>query len=146
VLIMFTYFGEFDRTLSLLDDFRQRMDRVFDEVDTGRADGAWPRANLFDSGSSLLLKAELPGVADKDVQITMNQDVLTLSGERKSDAPDGYSVHRRERAPLRFARSFSFPCKVDPEKVTATIKHGILSVEIAKAPEAQPRQIAIRAS
>lgn len=142
---MFNYYlGDFDRTLSLLDEFRRRMDRVFDDVDTGRT--TWPRANLYDTGAALRLEMELPGVVDKDVQLTLNQEVLTLQGKRKADPPEGYSVHRRERAPLEFSRSFALPCKVDPEKVTATLRDGVLTVELQKVPEAQPRQITVKAN
>ncbi|MCK6588252.1 MAG: Hsp20/alpha crystallin family protein, partial [Polyangiaceae bacterium] len=72
-------------------------------------------------------------------------DVLTLKGERKSDAPQGYTAHRRERAPIQFARSFSLPCRVDLEKTSAVVKDGLLTVTMAKAPEAQPRQIQVQA-
>lgn len=138
---MFNYYlSDFDRTLSLLDEFRRRMDLVFEDVDTR----TWPRANLYDAGATLRLEMELPGVADTDVQLTLNQEVLTLKGKRKADPPEGYSVHRRERGALEFSRSFSLPCKVDPEKVTATLKDGVLKVELHKAPEAQPRQIVVK--
>ncbi len=142
---MFPYLGDFDRTFSLLDEFRRRMDHAFEGIEPARAlDG--PHAALFDAGQALRLEVELPGMADKDVQLTLERDVLTVRGERKSDAPEGYAVHRRERTPLRFARSFALPAKVDPEKVTATMSNGVLVVELGKAAEAQPRQIQIKAS
>ena len=59
--------------------------------------------------------------------------------------PSGYTAHRRERAPVQFARSFALPCKVDIEKTAAVIKDGVLTVTMAKAPEAQPRQIQVQA-
>lgn len=58
--------------------------------------------------------------------------MLTLKGERKSEAPKGYAAHRRERAPVQFSRSFALPCKVDLEKTTALIKDGVLTVTMAK--------------
>jgi HSP20 family protein len=154
---MLTRWGDFDRTFTtftMLDELRRRMDRLWDEYDSGGRDtptyyadygsrSAWPRINVFDTGAALVVHAEVPGLADKDVQLTMNQDVLTLKGERKPDAPEGYSVHRQERAPVRFSRSVTLPMKVDAEKTTASLKNGILTITLPKAPEAQPRQISV---
>lgn len=158
---MLTRFSDIDRTFAAMDQLRRRMDRLFDEYEPARqrdavranlADeaerlwsrGRWPRLSLADAGSSLVVKAEVPGLTEKDVQISIHQDVLTLSGERKHDMPEGYYVHRQERAPIKFARSFTLPCKVDSEKSTATLKNGVLTLTLAKAPEAQPRQIAVK--
>jgi HSP20 family protein len=153
---MLTRFSDIDRTFAVMDQLRRRMDRLFDEYEPGRARAGygdeaerlwarrWPRFTLNDTGGSLVLKAEVPGLGDKDVQLSIHQDVLTLSGERKSDVPEGYYVHRQERAPVKFARSITLPCKVDPEKSSATLKDGVLTVTLNKAPEAQPRQIAVK--
>jgi HSP20 family protein len=158
---MLTRFSDIDRTLSVMDHLRRRMDRLFEEYEPARqreavranltdeaerlwARGRSPRLSLADAGPSLLVKAEVPGLTEKDIQISIHQDVLTMSGERKQDAPEGYYVHRQERAPLKFARSFTLPCKVDSEKTTATLKDGVLTLTLHKAPEAQPRQIAVK--
>lgn len=153
---MLTRFTPFDRTVALMDDWRRRMDRAFADFQVPYApagsfedpwslsDAAWPRANLYDTGPSLVLTAEVPQLASKDLQIQLENDVLTVSGERKVAVPEGYTAHRRERGSLSFTRSFNLPVKVDGEKVTATLKDGILTVEMAKAKEAQRRQIAVR--
>jgi HSP20 family protein len=147
-----TGWNELDRELATLDDLRRRMDRLFQDFEGGRAAGggfathAWPRTNLYDDGSELVLMAEVPGMSQKDIQITATGDVLTIAGERPSVAPEGYSVHRSERGQLKFARSFTLPCRVDLEKTSAAVKNGILTVKLAKAPEAQPRQITVKAS
>jgi len=152
---MLNYYSDFDRTFAAMDELRRRMDRMFEEVEPppraqlrgdfeqppGYVGG--PRFHLFDVGKALVVKADLPGLAEKDLQISLNQDVLTLSGERKPDAHEGYTVHRKERASLRFSRSFTLPSKVDPEKTTAALKHGVLTLTLSKAPEAQPRQITV---
>lgn len=149
---MLTRWGDFDRTFTMMDELRRRMDHVFEEydgraryADDTRASTAWPRLNLLDAGAALVVTAEVPGVAEKDVALTVNQDVVTLSGERKADAPEGYSVHRQERAARKFSRSFTLPAKVDAEKTTATLKNGVLTITMAKAAEAQPKQITVRA-
>lgn len=151
---MLTRWSDLDRTFTVMDELRRRMDRVFDEYggyarpgfeEETRASAAWPKLNLFDTGAALVVTAEVPGLSEKDVQLTINQEVVTVSGERKPDAPAGYSVHRQERAALQFSRSFTLPTKIDAEKSTATMKNGVLTITMAKAPEAQPKQIAVRA-
>ena len=158
---MLTRFSDIDRTFAVMDQLRRRMDRIFDEYEPARsreglraghadeperlwARGRWPQLTFADAGSSLMLKAEVPGLSEKDVQLLIHQDVLTLSGERKSVVPEGYYVHRQERSPLKFARSFNLPCKVEPEKASATLKDGVLTITLPKAAEAQPRQIAVK--
>lgn len=147
---MLGYFSDFDRNLALLDQLRRRMDRVFDEVDGRPSPSAarehFPLVNLYDTGKTFVLSAEVPGLTDKDVSITLTQDVLTLSGERKADAPEGYSVHRRERLPVKFSRSVALPARVDPDKAVAQVKDGVLTITLEKAAEVQPRQISVRAN
>jgi len=146
---MWTQFGDFNRTFSVMDELRRRMDRVWDDFDTaGPADGfasvAWPKINVYDSGQNLLLKADVPGISEQDLQLTLNADSLSISGERNLEVPQGYSAHRQERSALKFSRSVMLPCKVDAEHTTASVKDGVLTISLAKAPEAQPRQIAVR--
>ncbi|MBI5160230.1 MAG: Hsp20/alpha crystallin family protein [Micrococcales bacterium] len=139
--------SDFEQPFALLDELRRRMDRVWSEYEVGREEV--PRARyasgLEDEGRSLKLTAVLPGLSEKDIKLTANQDGLTVEAERKTEVPEGYSVHRRERPSLRFARSWTLPCPVDVEKITAKMTNGILTVELPKVPEAQPRQISVRA-
>jgi HSP20 family protein len=130
------------------------MDRVFEDtfgsrLSDGRAlpsyAGTWPRANLIDAGANLILTAEVPGLSEKDVRLTLNQEVLTIAGERTVDAPQGYSAHRQERPAVNFSRSFALPCRVNADRTSATVKNGILTVTLEKAADAMPRQIAVRA-
>jgi len=149
---MLTRWSDLDRAFSAMDELQRRMTRLFDEYDGGRWPGfarlttaTWPVVNLYDAGEDLVIKAQVPGLSEKDIQITGNQEVLTLSGERKVDVPEGYSVHRQERGSVKFSRSFTFPCKVDLEKTSATVKDGLLTITLAKAAEAKPRQITVKA-
>ena len=141
-------FRDFDDAWQLMHQLRRGMDQVFDEVDQGygaeNALGGLPRVNFYDTGAAFVLEADMPGLTEKDVNLTLNQDVLTLSGEKRADAPEGYKAYRQERAPLRFSRSFALPAKVDPEKTQAAIKDGVLSVTLEKAPEVKPKQISVR--
>jgi HSP20 family protein len=135
-----------DGAFQWMDDIRRRMDQVwFDGDELGLLDGSGAlRARLRDAGSEYVVTAEVPGLGEKDVEVTLHQDVLTLRGERKADAPEGYRAHRQERASTRFSRSFALPVKVDAEKVTARVRNGLLTVTLPKVPESQPRQIAVR--
>ena len=144
---MIGYFTDLDRNFELMNQLRRRLDRVFEEADGERSwtdSDQFPRTNVYDTGKAFVVKAEVPGLTDKDVTLTLTQDVLTISGERKVEVPEGYSVHRRERVPMQFARSFALPAKADAEKVNATIKDGVLTVTVEKAAEVQPKQISVR--
>jgi HSP20 family protein len=143
-----------DGTFAMFDQLQRQMNRLFGDTGLDRhgevqAHGAssyeWPRLTVNDAGNELVLRAEVPGLADKDIQLTIDGDVLTLSAERQVTPPAGYKVHRQERATLRFAKSFSLPVEIDAEKADAKLVDGVLTVTLPKAPKAQPRQIAVRA-
>jgi HSP20 family protein len=152
---MFLRFGDTNRDFALLDEFRRRLDRVWEDMDPSglaspsnartHSSSAWPRINLYDGGSNLVLKADVPGLSEKDIHVTLNESGVAISGERKVTPPEGYSAHRQERSSFSFSRSLSLPCKVDPEQTQASVKNGVLTVTLAKTPEAQPRQIAVQA-
>jgi HSP20 family protein len=106
---------------------------------------AWPSVNVFETKEAFVYKAEVPGLAEGDVGVHVEEDTLILRGERKSDVPAGYTVHLRERGPIAFTRKFPLPGRVDAEGVTASLKDGVLTVSLPKAKEAMPRQIAVKA-
>jgi HSP20 family protein len=148
---MWTRFGDFDEGFSVFDELRRRLDGVWNDFEpeypvSWRATAVWPRVNAYDAGQSFVLEADVPGMTQKDLKLTVNEATVTLEGERKSDAPEGYSVHRQERGGFKFSRSFTLPFKADPERCEAAVKDGVLTVKLPKAKEAQPRQIAVRAS
>lgn len=138
---MFGYWSDIERTFAAMDELRRRMEQVLDPA----AAGPWPRVSLVDAGSELVLKADVPGLEEKDLQVQLARDVLTVSGERRVHAPQGYSIHRQERTPWRFSRSFSLPCKVEADRISAQIEDGVLTVSMPKTPESQPRRIAVKA-
>jgi HSP20 family protein len=141
--------NEFDEMFSAMNNLKAYMDHTFEDAFVGRAvadrtvGGVWPRANVIDAGATMLVTAEVPGLSEKDIHLTLNQDVLTVSGQRKVEAPAGYSAHRQERAAVNFSRSFALPCRVNPEGTSASVKNGILTVTLEKAAEAMPRQITV---
>ena len=147
--------NEYDEMFSTMNQLRSYMDRIFDEGSVGRvlegrllpgSGGTWPRANLVDNGASLTVTAEVPGLGEKDLRLSLNQDVLTMEGERVNETPKGYSTHRQERPAVQFSRSFTLPCLINADRTTASVKNGLLTVTMEKAVEAMPRQITVKAS
>ena len=141
-------FEPFRDLLSLQD----RMNRLFDEsyrTRSGEEDwalgGAWaPAVDVYEQDNTLVLKAELPGVDPKDVDIRIENNVLTIKGERKFDNEvKKESYHRVERAYGTFTRSFTLPNVVDPAAVKAEFKDGVLRVSLPKREDAKPKQIQI---
>ena len=104
----------------------------------------YPPVDILESKDSYLIRAELPGMRKEDLKTEVNEGILTLSGERKLEEPaSGVEYHRVERVTGKFSRSFHVPQTVNPDGIKATYKDGILEVQVPKADEAKPRQIAI---
>lgn len=147
-----TGWSDFDDMFSTMNQLRQYMDRVFDDTVQERPRswsqlaGSWPRTNITDTGPSLVLTAELPGLSETDIQLSLNQDVLTISGKRATEVPEGYSVHRMERPSIEFSRSFTLPCRINSDRVSAVVRNGVVTVTLDKAEDAMPRQITVKAS
>ncbi len=107
-------------------------------------EGWFPAVDVFEDKDNLLVKAELPGLKKEDIQISLDNGNLTLSGERKQEEKhQDADVYRSERWVGRFHRSVSLPCRVDAEKIKATYNDGVLTVTLPKAEDAKPKQIPI---
>lgn len=132
-----------------LDAARREMDRLFDSLTgfgTRRSAGVFPAINVSEDADSLYVRAELPGIRVDDLDISMENDTLTIAGERKHAVEDdSVSYHRREREWGAFRRSFSLPSRVQPNDVKAGYRDGILTVILPKAAEARPKQIPVQA-
>jgi HSP20 family protein len=128
-------------------DLFRSFDRLFQEFDRNeglRSFGYAPSARMEDQGERYVLKVDLPGVNEKDVNVDVHDGVLTVSAHRTLAVPEKFEARRRERTDSSFARSYALGDKVDPEKTTAELKDGVLTVSIAKAPGAQKRTISVR--
>jgi HSP20 family protein len=143
-------FDPFRDMLTLQD----RMNRLFDESfraiskSGGEEDwtlGSWsPAVDIYEQNGNIVLKAELPGVEPKDVDVRVENNVLTLRGERKLDNEvKRENYHRIERAYGSFSRSFTLPSVVDTEKIKAEYRDGVLRMTLPKRDEAKPKQITI---
>ena len=130
-----------------LDDVRREMERLFDSLagsGGGRTAGVFPAINVSEDPESVYVRAELPGIKADDLEITVENNTLTLAGKREmSDAGQDVGYHRREREWGTFRRSFSLPSRVDSGKVHARYDDGVLTVVLPKAAEARPKQIPV---
>jgi HSP20 family protein len=134
-----------------LASFRDEIDRLFDfswpSRDTGLFSGWSPALDVFDDKDSFVVKVELPGMKKEEIQLSLHDGVLTVSGERKHEreAKEG-GTFRSERYFGKFQRSVTLPTAVDANKVNASYKDGVLSVELPKSEEAKPKQIEVSVS
>ena len=101
---------------------------------------------LRDAGDDLLIWAEVPGFEAADLSVSFEQNTLLIRGERKHTAPEGYSVQRKERSALRFARAFALPARVESDKIEAKLHNGVLELRLPKAAEERPRTISVKAA
>jgi HSP20 family protein len=124
---------------------RRELDRLFGDFERAPTFDAVQAAPLTfeDTGAALKLRAELPGLSEKDVEISVTANTLSLKAERKTEAPEGYTAHRRERTGFSFAQSYELPARIDPEKVEASLKQGVLTLTLPKAVEALPKKVTV---
>lgn len=127
---------------------RREIDRLFDDT-FARGDGVnnWgPAVDVSESANELKLEIELPGISPEDVEITAENTVLTVRGEKRGERKEGDEdrrYHLVERSYGSFARSFQLPQGLDDSKIEAEVNNGILSIRIPKAALPQPRRIEI---
>jgi HSP20 family protein len=137
----------FDRLASLQDEVNRLFDFSFPSRDTGLFSGWSPALDVYDDKDNLVVVAELPGMKKEDIDITMHDGSLTISGERthESKSEEGQTF-RSERYFGKFQRTLTLPVMVDASKVGASYKDGILTVTLPKAEEAKPRHIEVNVS
>ncbi len=102
-----------------------------------------PALDLYQSSDKLIAVVELPGMRKEDIDISLHDGTLTVSGERKRESRGGEKAERTERYVGAFRRSIALPTRVDASKVSETYKDGILKVTLPKAEEAKPKQIQV---
>lgn len=133
--------------------FRNEMDRLFDDfmerfpARRGVGEHIWnPDVDIQDSENEVIVKAELPGMEQSDVDVSIKDNVLTLKGEKKQEQEKEekeQNFHRVERTYGSFTRVFTLPTTVVADKAAAKFKNGILTITLPKAEEAKPKEIAI---
>jgi len=127
-----------------INSFFQDFANVSDSVVTGKF---VPAVDIYDDGEKVMVKLEISGVKQEDVDIRVENQTLTVKGERKFEAEEKQENFQRvERHYGNFYRSFTLPTSVDTETISATYDAGILKLELKKKASAQPRQIKIGAA
>ncbi|HKT58647.1 MAG TPA: Hsp20/alpha crystallin family protein [Gemmatimonadales bacterium] len=132
------------RLNSLLDDAFSTW--PFQSQENGALTSSWiPACDVFEDQEAVKIVAEVPGVRPEDVKISLENNLLTIRGEKRQQAEEKTErVHRYERTYGSFERAFSLPTTVDPEKIAASYVNGILTVTIPKAERARPREIPVK--
>ena len=131
-----------------VSSLRRELDRLFGDLERAPSFAApsAPAVSFADTGEAFTLRAELPGLTEKDVEISVTANVLTVKAARQVEAPEGYAAHRRERQSFSFAQSYELPARVDPDNVQASLKQGVLTLSLPKAAEAQPKRVTVSAA
>ena len=127
--------------MSILITSRRPLDRFTSDLPAA----SWfPACDVFESKDAVKLLAELPGVRPEDVKLSVENNLLTIRGEKRRQSGDrSGTVRSFERSYRRFERSFALPSTVDPNRISASFEHGILTVTIPKAERARPREIPV---
>jgi HSP20 family protein len=143
------------RGLSGFEPFSREMDEMMQRFFAPAATSGggftlgqtWaPRVDVQETDKEIMVKADLPGVEAKDIEIAVNDGVLVLSGEKKEEKEEkGKSLHRTERFYGRFYRAIPLPAGADEDKVVAAAAKGVVTVTIPKKAAAQPRKITVAA-
>ena len=134
-----------------LKHLQRQMDNLFKNVAGAerypRRVGVYPLVNISEDPDHIYVRAELPGVSPEDLDITIKDQQLVLRGERKIPTTEkNVNYHRRERESGFFRRVLRLPAQVDPAKVEAVSKDGVLTITLAKPEEVKPRQISVKSA
>ena len=132
--------------------FERRVHAAFGELSSRDAldssSASWsPVVEVFERGDDLVIRAEVPGVRREEIELRVENDTLTLQGERKREIDEeGGKTYRSERAYGAFMRRFTLPTTVDSSKISATHKDGVLELVLPKAESSKPRRLEIQAA
>src|SRR3954471_2664443 len=121
---------------------QEEMDRL---TRSATAPQGFPAINVYAHQDDIVITAELPGVKEDDLDITVHRDTVTLRGQRQDQPEGAQGYHRRERRSGPFGRTFSLPFQVDPERVEAKLSNGILSLSLHRPEQDKPKRIRVSA-
>ena len=134
------------------EPFSKHLNRFFERsilpapsLESEKTFSNWkPAADIYDHDDKIVIKAELPGVNKEDIHVDLKNNILTLEGERSIEKEvEDESFYRRERFHGKFSRSFVLPRGLDPEKINADYKDGVLNIEISKPEEKKVKKISV---
>jgi HSP20 family protein len=134
-----------------LTDLRDEIDRLFEIpmaelAQTSQLFSGWtPALDMFEDKDQVMVRVELPGMKKEDIEVSLHEDNLSISGERKyEEKKEEAEVYRAERFFGRFQRTVSLPAMVESDKIKAQYKDGILTITLPKAEEAKPKHIDVK--
>ena len=150
------WLGDKDDEENPFGSLRKQIDTLFEDFDKDFMEKSSPfavRTNVSETDDAVCITAELPGVELDDINVSLTGNRITVKGEKKSEKDekgekDGRQFHRIERSSGAFSRSMTLPFEIDPDTVTADTKDGVLTVTVAKPPEAatETKKIEIKKS
>lgn len=131
---------------SALNQISRDVDRLFEMTMglTPRTGQSWPGINAWQDGDDYVLEAEVPGYGIDDIQIDVNQNTITIRGQRERSTPADAITIRTERSVSRFERTFRFPAAIDHDQIDASLSNGVLQVRVPISESARPKRIEIR--
>jgi HSP20 family protein len=139
-----TRWDPFREVVALQNRVNSLFREMNDENDPVAAANFVPAVDIYEDAKKVVLKLEVPGIEEKDLDVRVENHTLTVKGERKFEAEEKeQNFHRIERRYGSFYRAFTLPSTVDTESVAASYNAGVLKLELTKKPEAQPKQIKI---
>ena len=126
--------------------FNEFMGRSLRQVEEETAACAWtPAVNILERVEGIVISADLPGLKAEDVDVTVDNGILTIKGERTlEEVAEGETYHRVERSYGSFERSFSIPNSVDPKKIEARFSNGEMTITLPKREESKPRSVKVK--
>jgi HSP20 family protein len=134
-----------------MDTVQNEMNQLFNSMfgsgssRESRCEGCWqPEVDIIEDKDNFAVKLDIPGLEKEDIKVSVHENVLKVSGERKAEKEvEGKNYHRIERSSGAFSRSFSLPTAVDGQKIKANYKNGVLAIELPKVEEQKPKEIPI---
>ena len=136
----------FYRPISLLDDIDQPARDFWSSWQPGFFGTTLvPHTDVYEEKGQLVVKTELPGITEKDLEVTLEGDVLTIKAEKREEVNEDTTHHTRERYYGKYVRSMSLPTHVNRDKISATFDNGVLELRIPKAEEVKAKRIEVKA-
>lgn len=150
-MALIRWLGEENSLFRELDRMQREFDRLLSwnrpSLFGATSPSVYPPMNIYDDGESFIVRAEVPGVDPKDLDVSVANDTLTIKGQRViPECSENACYHRQERAEGEFRRAFTLSDRVDSSKVMAEVKNGILEVRLPRAESAKARRIQVKSS
>jgi|SRR5688500_16598926 len=137
-------YSDFWPLTRLHSEMNRLMEHFFEDLPETRPYGAgYPAINVWEDGEAAYIECELPGMTLDDIEVLVTGSDVTLKGERKLGEQQGASWHRRERSSGSFARTMTMPWAIDADKVSATFRDGVLTVQFPRAESAKPKKVKV---